>query len=139
VQFIGSATLLIRYGPFTILTDPNFVHRGAEVALGFGLTATRATDPSVDAEQVPQPEVVILSHDHGDHFDAVAADWLDDGVPILTAPGAVAELRERGFGDVRALETWESASFERGDRVRYLRHGDTWPLVSVASGAVPAG
>ena len=113
MQFIGNATLLIRYGPLTILTDPSFVHRGAEVALGFGLTATRTTDPALDAEQVPQPDVVILSHDHGDHFDAVAADWLDHRVPILTAPGAVAGLRERGFGDIRPLGTWESATIER--------------------------
>ena len=119
MQFIGNATLLIRYGPLTILTDPNFVHRGAEIPLGFGLTATRTTDPALDAEQVPQPDLVILSHDHGDHFDAVAADWLDDAVPILTAPGAVGGLQERGFADVRPLGTWESATFARdGVRLR---------------------
>ena len=27
VEFIGTATVIIRYGGFTILTDPNFLHR----------------------------------------------------------------------------------------------------------------
>ncbi len=119
VQFIGNATLLFRFGPLTILTDPNLVHRGAEVTLGYGLTATRTTDPALDAEEIPQPDLVILSHDHGDHFDEVAADWLDGDVPILTAPGAAEGLRERGFRDVKPLGTWESASVERdGWRLR---------------------
>lgn len=117
--FIGNATLLLRMGPFTVLTDPNFVHRGAEVALGFGLTATRTTDPARDVEDMDQPDLVIVSHDHGDHFDPVAADWLAHGVPIATAPAAASGLAEKGFTDVRALRRWESTELERdGARLR---------------------
>jgi L-ascorbate metabolism protein UlaG (beta-lactamase superfamily) len=114
VRFIGNATLLLRYGAFTILTDPNLVHRGAEVSLGFGLTATRATDPALDAEDLPRPDLVIVSHDHGDHFDAVAADWLPPSVPMLTAPAVAPRMKERGFTTVRSLAMWESAAMERG-------------------------
>ena len=28
VTWIGTATVLLRYGGFTVLTDPNFLHRG---------------------------------------------------------------------------------------------------------------
>ena len=28
ITFIGTATTLIRLGSFTVLTDPNFLHRG---------------------------------------------------------------------------------------------------------------
>lgn len=28
LHFIGNATVLLRYGPLTLLTDPNFLHRG---------------------------------------------------------------------------------------------------------------
>ncbi|HEX6139152.1 MAG TPA: MBL fold metallo-hydrolase [Candidatus Limnocylindria bacterium] len=113
--FIGNATLLIRYGELTILTDPNFVHHGADVAMGYGLTATRVTDPALDAEEVPQPDVVVLSHHHGDHFDAVAEDWLGRGVPIITTPAATRQLEEAGFGDVRPLASWESAQVSHGE------------------------
>lgn len=119
VTFIGNATLLIRFGSITVLTDPNFVHRDAEVPLGFGLTTTRLTDPALDVEEVPQPDLVIVSHDHGDHFDAVAADWLSSSVPIVTCAGAARSLTDRGFSDVRPLTTWETAGLEKdGTRVR---------------------
>jgi hypothetical protein len=35
VQFIGTATVLLRYGGLTILTDPNFLHKGDHVHLGY--------------------------------------------------------------------------------------------------------
>ena len=113
--FIGNATLLIRFGSLTILTDPNFVGRGAEVALGFGLTAVRTSDPALEADELGQPDVVVVSHDHGDHFDAVAADWLDASVPIVTCPPAASRLEERGFRAVRPLDTWQGTELSRGD------------------------
>src|SRR3954454_25065685 len=53
VRFVGTATVLLRYAGFTILTDPNFLHRGDHVHLGHGMTATRMLAvfraPAVDA------------------------------------------------------------------------------------------
>jgi hypothetical protein len=34
VYFVGTATVLIRYAGFTVLTDPNFLHQGDHVHLG---------------------------------------------------------------------------------------------------------
>src|SRR5690242_7657168 len=69
VLFIGTATTLIRYGGFTILTDPNFLHRGEKVHLGYGLQSTRLTDPALNLEDLPPVDFVVLSHLHEDHFD----------------------------------------------------------------------
>jgi hypothetical protein len=35
LEFIGTATTVPRIGPFTILTDPNFLHRGERAYLGY--------------------------------------------------------------------------------------------------------
>ena len=32
--FIGTATVILRYAGFTILTDPNFLHQGDHIHLG---------------------------------------------------------------------------------------------------------
>lgn len=53
VQFIGNATLLIRYGALTLLTDPNFLHRGQLAHLGYGLVSRRLTEPAVDVADLP--------------------------------------------------------------------------------------
>jgi uncharacterized membrane protein len=57
---------------FAILTDPNFLHAGEHVHLGYGLTAERLTNPAIDIEQLPPLDFCVLSHYHGDHFDIVS-------------------------------------------------------------------
>jgi predicted pyridoxine 5'-phosphate oxidase superfamily flavin-nucleotide-binding protein len=42
--FIGAATTLVRYAGFTVLTDPNFLHRGERGYLGNGRRTTRRTE-----------------------------------------------------------------------------------------------
>src|SRR5947209_17321210 len=81
VTFIGTATVLIRYGGFTILTDPNFLHQGERAYLGGGLSAARLTEPAMSLDELPPIDFVVLSHHHGDHFDHVVARDLDKEVP----------------------------------------------------------
>ncbi len=50
IFFVGTATVLVRYAGFTILTDPNFLHSGDHVHLGYGLTSRRLTNPALDIE-----------------------------------------------------------------------------------------
>ena len=45
LEFVGTATTLLRLGPFTLLTDPNFLHRGQRAYLGKGLFIKRLTEP----------------------------------------------------------------------------------------------
>src|SRR5687767_15322945 len=96
IFFIGTATVILRYAGFTILTDPNFLHAGDHVHLGYGLTAERLTNPALEIEQLPPLDFVVLSHYHGDHFDRVAEERLRKDVPIVTTEHAAAELKGKG-------------------------------------------
>ena len=107
LQFIGNATVLLRYAGFTVLTDPNFVHSGEQVPLGYGLSATRLKDPAMELDELPDLDFILLSHYHGDHFDPVVEERLDRSVPILTNPQAAGILEEKGFLATEALDTWE--------------------------------
>ncbi|MEJ7748637.1 MAG: hypothetical protein WKF56_05010 [Candidatus Limnocylindrales bacterium] len=37
--------------------------------MGYGLTATRLTDPAMAPDDLPALHFIVLSHYHGDHFD----------------------------------------------------------------------
>ena len=115
IFFIGTATVLIRYGGFTILTDPNFLHRGQQVRLGYGLRSTRRTDPAMRIEALPPLDLVVLSHLHEDHFDRVAERRLDRALPIVTTPHGADALRGKGFGAARGLRTWEPLTVVKGE------------------------
>src|SRR5690606_23384402 len=135
LYFIGNATVLIKMAGFTVLTDPNFIHRHEEVPLGYGLSATRLKDPAIEIDQLPPVDVIVLSHFHGDHFDQVAQERLNRDIPIVTTPKAASQLNDLAFTDVRALERWESARFERDGSSLTItatpgRHGP--PVVSFA-------
>lgn len=118
LTFIGNATVLLRLGGFTILTDPNFLHRGEHAKLGGGLRSRRLKEPALTIGELPPLDFVVLSHHHGDHFDEVAARELHPDLPIITVPHAARKLRRQGFRNPIALQTWESRLIsERGQRI----------------------
>jgi L-ascorbate metabolism protein UlaG (beta-lactamase superfamily) len=128
VQFIGTATVLIRYQGFTILTDPNFLHKGDHVHLGYGLTSQRLTNPAINLEQLPHIDLIVLSHMHEDHFDKLVQQKLDKNIPILTTKEASEALKKIGFTRAYGLSRWDAVEVDKGGaRLRITaapgRHG----------------
>jgi L-ascorbate metabolism protein UlaG (beta-lactamase superfamily) len=107
ITFIGTATTLIRLGPFTLLTDPNFLHRGQRAYLGRGLWTRRLTEPAMQPSDLPSLDAVVLSHLHGDHFDRVARRELDRSTPVVTTEHAAERLQRYGF-DAHPLVIWRT-------------------------------
>ncbi|MCW2818059.1 MAG: hypothetical protein JWR42_846 [Marmoricola sp.] len=117
LTFVGTATTLLRLGTFTLLTDPNFLHRGQRAYLGKGLWSKRLTDPALEIADLPPLDAVLLSHLHGDHFDRVARRELARDQPVLTTPQAARTLSRQGFETV-GLPTWGRETLERdGERL----------------------
>ena len=114
IFFVGTATVILRYAGFTILTDPNFLHAGDHVHLGYGLTSERLTNPAIDIEELPPLDFVVLSHYHGDHFDRIAEEKLQKDLPIITTEHAASELKDKGFTAPLALDTWDSVTVGKG-------------------------
>ncbi|HEX6481532.1 MAG TPA: MBL fold metallo-hydrolase [Ktedonobacteraceae bacterium] len=117
IFFIGTATVIIRYAGFTILTDPNFLHRGDHAHLGYGLYTTRITNPAIEMDELPPLDLVVLSHMHEDHFDRVVAQKLDKTLPIVTTRQAAKALKKLGFSSPYALKTWRSLTVTKGKSV----------------------
>ncbi|WP_296607553.1 MBL fold metallo-hydrolase [Nocardioides sp.] len=107
---MGTATTLLRLGPFTVLTDPDFLHRGQHAYLGKGLFSRRVAEPSMQPAQLPRLDAVALSHLHGDHFDRVPREQLDRDLPVLTTPAAARRLGKWGFGNAAGFAPWEQTT-----------------------------
>src|SRR6185312_13217229 len=134
--FIGTATVLLRIGAFTMLTDPNFLHRGQRAYLGHGLWSKRLTEPALEPGDLPPLDGIVLSHLHGDHFDRVARHRLARDVPVLTTVPAAQRLRKWHFGAAVGLRTWDDVVLRRGGETLRVtavpaRHGPTGPHLAL--------
>ena len=119
MTFGGNATMLLRIGGITLLTDPNFLHRGQKAYLGYGLRATRLTEPALQPTQLPALDGILLSHMHGDHWDRIATRSLPKETPVVTTPEAATCLTRRGFTGTADLQAWQTHEFTSGtDTVR---------------------
>lgn len=135
ITFIGNATVLVRHGPITFLTDPTFVHMHEKVSIGYGMHTERLTNPAMDVADLPPLDFILLSHFHGDHFDQVAEEQLDATLPVVSNPQSAMLLNERRWGNTYRLHRWESLDIRKEQalvRVTAMpgRHGP--PVVDFA-------
>jgi L-ascorbate metabolism protein UlaG (beta-lactamase superfamily) len=114
LTFIGTATTLLRFDEFTVLTDPNFLHKGQWAYLGKGLASRRRTEPALQIDELPRLDAVVLSHLHGDHFDRTARRGLDHATPVVTTPKAARRLHSHGFDAAVGLRTWQQQELRSG-------------------------
>jgi L-ascorbate metabolism protein UlaG (beta-lactamase superfamily) len=112
LTFIGTATTILRLGAFTLLTDPNFLHKGQRAYLGKGLWSRRLTEPAMQPEDLPELDAVVLSHLHGDHFDRVAKKGLARSQPVITTRAAARRLDDWGF-ETRGLDPWQTETITK--------------------------
>jgi len=69
IAWIGHATVLINfYGKF-ILTDPVFFEAVGIYIDGYIFGPRRASLPALMLNEIPKPDIVLLSHAHMDHMD----------------------------------------------------------------------
>ena len=83
--WIGHATFLVQVGGWNILTDPMFSSRASPVQWA---GPARYTPPACGVKNLPQVDVVVLSHNHYDHLDAnsVAALLAKESALLASPP-----------------------------------------------------
>ncbi|MFF5975454.1 MBL fold metallo-hydrolase [Streptomyces sp. NPDC012769] len=104
--YIGTATVLLRIGELTILTDPAFDAAPADYPAARPLH--RTAGPALTADRLPPIDLVLLSHDqHADNLDRTGREVLARAAHVLTTPEAAGRLGGRAEG----LASWESRTF----------------------------
>jgi L-ascorbate metabolism protein UlaG (beta-lactamase superfamily) len=105
--WIGHATVLLRVGGMTILTDPVMSNR---VGLGLGVITggpMRLVAPALTVKQLPKLDLILLSHAHFDHLDRPTLVRLNKHVPVITAGHTADLVRDLGFRKVAELRWGE--------------------------------
>ncbi|KAL9570533.1 hypothetical protein ACKAV7_004870 [Fusarium commune] len=129
VYFIGTATTIIEWEGFRLLTDPNFLHAGDHVHLGPGVTAQRQTNPAVDLHELPSLDAILLSHYHEDHFDRLVEDSLNRDFLVVMTPHAHKCLTSKNepFRNVKPLDFFDHLELKNEDS----KAGEPLPVIKV--------
>ncbi|HEX4054508.1 MAG TPA: MBL fold metallo-hydrolase [Tepidisphaeraceae bacterium] len=109
--WIGHATVLLRVGGMTILTDPVF---GNRVGLGLWLTTLgprRQIAAAMQARQLPKIDLILISHAHFDHLDRQSLAALNKKTAVVTAHDTRDLVWDLGFRNVTELRWGERARF----------------------------
>jgi len=107
LTLVRHATLSVRAAGLRLLVDPQLDPKGAREGVP-GTPNPRPT-PLVDLPEPPEAVVdsvdaVLVTHLHGDHFDATAKRLLPRDTPLVCQPPDAQALRDEGFTDVRPVE-----------------------------------
>ena len=121
--WVGQSTVLIKTGSTWILTDPVFSDVVGLNILGLRIGPRRITPPALTLEEIPRPDVVLISHAHMDHLDLPSLDKLSKRWPgqidILTPPNTADLLTEFPWRSVGEID-WNETTFLGGLGIRAL-------------------
>jgi L-ascorbate metabolism protein UlaG (beta-lactamase superfamily) len=89
LSWLGHSSILINFYGTWILTDPALLERIGLYLFGSSIGPSRITPPALTVEQIPQPDIILLSHAHMDHMDYPTLKKITDRFPgkidVITA------------------------------------------------------
>jgi L-ascorbate metabolism protein UlaG (beta-lactamase superfamily) len=108
VVWFGHSSLLIKAGQGNILIDPLFSNHAGPVP---GVVTAFAGTMNYNVKDMPQIDVLIISHDHYDHLDYRTLKKLKDHIKLAIVPeGVGADLRYWGFDRKKVIElNWKQS------------------------------
>jgi L-ascorbate metabolism protein UlaG (beta-lactamase superfamily) len=102
ITWIGHSTFLIQFEGMNILTDPVWAKR-------MGLQK-RLTEPGLTMEQLPEIDIVLISHGHYDHLDFPTLKKLHGDITYYVPAGLRTLFNKKGYNKVIEANWWESFS-----------------------------
>ncbi|MEQ8546634.1 MAG: MBL fold metallo-hydrolase [Cyclobacteriaceae bacterium] len=109
VTFINHSTFLIQTDSLNILTDPVWSKRVSPFSF---LGPKRMRPAGIRLADLPNIDLVLLSHNHYDHLDIQTLKKLNDQFKplIITSLGVGKYLKKQGITTYKELDWWEKAS-----------------------------
>ncbi len=105
-MWLGHASVLLRIGDLTVLTDPVFSPRIGPRFGSYTIGPRRLTPVPFDPSDLPRIDVILISHAHYDHLDRPTLRALASRhTTVLTARGT-RRLIPAGFGHILTLD-WD--------------------------------
>tara|TARA_Y100001935_G_scaffold239088_1_gene226291 strand:+ start:22109 stop:23152 length:1044 start_codon:yes stop_codon:yes gene_type:complete len=109
ITFINHSTFLIQTDSLNIITDPVYSKRVSPFTFA---GPKRMRPPGIRYEDLPEIDVVLLSHNHYDHLDIGTLKRIkEDFDPLFVTPlGVDLYLNKEGISKTVSLDWWQETS-----------------------------
>jgi N-acyl-phosphatidylethanolamine-hydrolysing phospholipase D len=103
ITWLGHAGFLVRLDGMTILTDPFLSERASPFSF---MGPKRFAGPALKVDDLPQVDILVVSHNHYDHLDAPTVEAMagKDNIQVVVPLGLGAFFRKRGFKRIHELD-----------------------------------
>jgi L-ascorbate metabolism protein UlaG (beta-lactamase superfamily) len=99
--WIGHSTFLIQMNGVNMITDPVWAKR-----MGF---EKRLTEPGISLSELPDIDLVVISHGHYDHLDFPTLKKLKGDPHYFVPVGLKSLFQRKGYQKVTEMNWWDSA------------------------------
>lgn len=109
VTWMGHSTFLIQWQQKTILTDPVFSKRASPVSFA---GPKRYTEVAMPLAELPDIDIVIISHNHYDHLDEASIKAIGNTAAYVVPSGLKDWFIDAGIESSRVIELqwWQQVS-----------------------------
>lgn len=97
--WIGHASFLVQFGSHAVIFDPNWAN--------FHGPVKRQTEPGLAIENLPDLDLVLVSHAHFDHLHKKSLRAIESKEGIIVPQGSGSLVKRLGFDHVREMKVWE--------------------------------
>ena len=111
--FLGHASFLIRIGKINVLTDPFLTQRA-----GVGFFGPKRFNPAgFSPQDLPPIDVIFLSHNHYDHFDAPSLKKVKNkkNIPIIVPLKLKKSIEKLGYKNIIEMDWFEKTKIKNLD------------------------
>ena len=114
LAWLGHATVLVNFFGIKILTDPVLFPRVGIRLPGFTIGPKRLTAPALEFHELPNVDLVLLSHAHFDHFDLRTLRCFNQSTGVITAHATRDLLKGIRFSHITELDWGQSKNLSTG-------------------------
>ncbi|EDO14484.1 hypothetical protein Kpol_242p7 [Vanderwaltozyma polyspora DSM 70294] len=115
--WLGQSCNYILYNGLKILTDPLFSDYLVDETFG----PKRITEQPCQIDEVPEPDVIVVSHNHPDHLDAASIEkWRNTDVLWIVPKGMSHYLKRFDVSNFIELSWWETCELEKGNEIYHI-------------------
>lgn len=106
ITYVNHSTFLIQWNLLNILTDPVWSERVSPFSFA---GPQRMRPPGLNFDELPNIDIVLLSHNHYDHLDITTVIKIEKNwSPLFIVPlGVKAYLTKNGIQNVLELDWWQ--------------------------------